>query len=123
MRKSKIKQYRLKRRDIYENQHENLQFLYGGSDACDGASHYGICSKAGNLHKIDVNNPNPNKFYTTIYDEFLVNGGDNMSMLKKSGPDILQKYDFDKDIVTIDYIKTLNQPFEVRSDNRIKVVD
>lgn len=79
--------------------------------------------KLGNINKIDVNNPNPNKFYTTVYDEFLVNGGDDMSMLKKSGTDIIQKYDFDKDIVTIDYIKTLNQPFEVRSDNRIKVVD
>lgn len=79
--------------------------------------------KAGNLHKIDVNNPNPNRIYTTIYDEFLVNGGDNMTMLKKTGADIIQKYDYDKDIVTIDYIKTLDQPFEVRSDNRIKVVD
>lgn len=83
--------------------------------------------KQGKKSYIDINNPNPEKMYVTVYDEFLVKGGDNMSMLKKdpelNKDDILEHYTFDKDKVTIDYIKTLNQPFEVRCDNRIKIVD
>ncbi len=78
--------------------------------------------KAGNLTPIDINNPNPNKIYTAVYDEFLVNGGDNMTSLKRNESDIIEKYDYDKDKVTIAYIKTLNQPFEVRKDNRIQIV-
>ncbi len=76
-------------------------------------------------HPIDINNPDEDKVYTAIYDEFLINGGDDMEMLAKDEDDedeIIEKYDFDKDKVTIDYIKSLNQPFEVRKDNRIKVV-
>ncbi len=73
-------------------------------------------------HNIDVNNPDKNKTYTAIYDEFLINGGDNMEMLKKEDSEIIEKYDYDKEKVTIDYIKTLEQPFEVRKDNRIKIL-
>ena len=79
-------------------------------------------NKQGQVTSIDVNNPNPNKMYTAIYDEFLVNGGDGLSMLKREEKDILQRYAFDKDQPTIDYIKTLPQPFEVKKDNRIKIV-
>lgn len=83
--------------------------------------------KQGKKSYIDINNPNTEKIYVAVYDEFLVKGGDNMSMLKKdpelNKDDILEHYTFDKDKVTIDYIKTLNQPFEVRCDNRIKIVD
>ena len=43
-------------------------------------------------------------------------------MLKRDNNDILERYAFDKDKVTIDYIKTINQPFEVRKDNRIQIV-
>lgn len=78
--------------------------------------------KQGQIRNIDVNNPDPNKTYTAIYDEFLINGGDNLSMLKRDEKDIIERYTYDKDKVTIDYIKTLNQPFEVRKDGRITVV-
>ncbi len=74
-------------------------------------------------HIIDINNPNPNKIYTAIYDEFMLGGGDGLDMLKRPESDIIQNYDFDKDKVTIDYIKSLNQPFEVKKDNRIKIVN
>ncbi len=72
-------------------------------------------------YQIDINNPDPNKTYTAVYDEFLINGGDDLEMLKRNPEDIIENYDYDKDKVTIDYIKTLNQPFEVRKDGRIKI--
>lgn len=78
--------------------------------------------KKGNKRNIDVNNPDSNKIYTAVYDEFLVNGGDNLDMLKKEDKDIIERYPFDKDKVTIDYIKGLNGRFEVRKDNRIQIV-
>ena len=78
--------------------------------------------KQGQINKIDVNNPDQNKTYTAVYDEFLVGGGDDLSMLKRDDKDIIERYSYDKDKVTIDYIKSLNQPFEVRKDGRITVV-
>ena len=78
--------------------------------------------KQGNKRYIDVNNPNPNMVYTAVYDEFLVSGGDELDMLKRDDKDIIERYTFDKDKCTINYIKTLAQPFEVRKDNRIRIV-
>jgi 5'-nucleotidase len=78
--------------------------------------------KQGQIRNIDVNNPDPNKMYTAVYDEFLINGGDDLAMLKRDEKDIIERYTFDKDKVTIDYIKSLKQPFEVRKDGRITVV-
>ncbi len=78
--------------------------------------------KQGNKRAIDINNPDPNKIYTAVYDEFLIGGGDNLEMLKREDRDIVERYTFDKDKVTIDYIKSLSQPFEVRKDNRIKIL-
>lgn len=69
---------------------------------------------------IDVNNPNPNKKYLTIYDDYMCGGGDKFTMLKKMD-NLLEYYTFDKDTVAIDYIKKLNnQPFDIVKDNRIK---
>ena len=79
--------------------------------------------KAGNKQKIDVNNPNPNREFTAVYDEFLFNGGDKCEMLKRTDDKVIERYTYDKDKVTIDYIKTLQQPFEVHKDGRIKIVD
>ena len=78
--------------------------------------------KQGNKQFINVNDPDDDKYYTAIYDEFLIGGGDNMEMLERDDDEIIERYDFDKDKVTIDYIKTLSQPFEVRADGRIKIV-
>ena len=79
-------------------------------------------NKQGQIKNIDVNNPDPNKTYTAVYDEFLVNGGDNLTMLKRNDNDIIERYSYDKDKVTIDYIKSINKPLEVRKDNRIQIV-
>ncbi len=78
--------------------------------------------KQGKKRNIDVNNPDANKIYTAVYDEFLVDGGDNLGMLKRDDKDIIERYNYDKDKVTIDYIKTLNQPFEIKKDNRIQII-
>lgn len=77
--------------------------------------------KKGDEHLIDINNPDPNKSYVTVYDEFLKGGGDEMTMLKPKEGCIIEQYDFDKDKVTCDKIRTLNQPFEVNTDGRIQV--
>lgn len=78
--------------------------------------------KNNQIHPIDVNNPNPNKKYITIYDDFLCDGGDDFDMLKKMD-NMIEYYPFDKDKVAIDYIKKLNnQPFDIVKDNRIKFV-
>lgn len=77
--------------------------------------------KQGNEHAIDANNPDANKYYTAVYDEFLLGGGDNLEMLKRRDDQIIERYDYDKDKVTVDYIKTLSQPFEVRADGRIRI--
>jgi len=81
-----------------------------------------VKDRNGQLHLVDVNNPSPHKFYTAVYDEFLISGGDELSMLKRSENDIIQKYSFDKDKVIIDYIKSLNKPFETAKDGRIQIV-
>ena len=78
--------------------------------------------KQGQVHPINVNNPDPNKKYNAVYDEFLVGGGDGLDMLKKEPSEILENYHFDKDKCTIDYIKSISQPFEVRKDNRICII-
>ncbi len=78
--------------------------------------------KQGNKRFINVNDPDDDKYYTAVYDEFLINGGDDMDMLVRDDDEIIQRYDFDKDKVTIDYIKTLAQPFEVRKDGRITIL-
>lgn len=78
--------------------------------------------KQGQKHNIDVNNPSSEKFYEVIYDEFLLGGGDALDMLKREDKDIIERYPFDKEKCTIDYIKKIKQPFEVRKDNRIQIV-
>lgn len=78
--------------------------------------------KKGEKHAINVSDPDDDKYYTAVYDEFLIGGGDDLDMLKRDNNEIIEKYSFDKDKVTNDYIRTLSQPFEVRKDNRIKIL-
>ncbi len=72
-------------------------------------------------HSIDVNNPDPNKKYTAIYDDFICQGNDKFTMLNKMDS-LIEYYEFDKDKVTSDYISKLNnQPFEIAKDGRITI--
>lgn len=93
------------------------------------------CNKKGDLlnleyidkdnksHVIDVNNPDKNKMYTVAVDDFFAMGGDNYlpSDLDKSR--IIKTLDFDKNKLACDYIKKLPQPFDVKSDGRLEIVD
>lgn len=72
---------------------------------------------------IDVNNPDPNKIYTVATDDFFASGGDNLIPNKMASNQIDEKFDFDKDKLTCDYIKKMNQPIEIKDDGRITVVD
>ncbi len=79
--------------------------------------------KSGKEIPIDVNNPDPNKTYTVATDDFFASGGDNLISNKIASNQIDEKFDFDKDKLTCDYVKKLNAPIEIKDDGRITVVD
>ena len=72
-------------------------------------------------HPIDINNPSPTKTYVTVYDDFLINGGDDLACLQN--PEIIQAYNFCKDKTTCDYVKKMNnRPFDMKMEGRIRYV-
>ena len=79
--------------------------------------------KSGKEIPIDINNPDPNKVYTVATDDFFASGGDNLIDNKVAKNQIDEKFDFDKDKLTCDYVKKLNAPIEIKDDGRITVVD
>lgn len=79
--------------------------------------------KSGNEVPIDVNNPNPNKIYSVAMDDFMASGGDNLFENKIESGNFDEKFDFDKDKLTCDYIKRLNVPVEIKDDGRITIID
>lgn len=79
--------------------------------------------KNNQVHKIDVNNPDPNKKYTVAADDFYATGGDGYLESNENPDFIIQKFDIDKNKLACDYIKKLDQPIEIKSDDRIQLVD
>ena len=79
--------------------------------------------KSGKEVAIDVNNPDPNKFYTVATDDFFASGGDNLIENKIAKKQIDEIFDFDKDKLVCDYVKKLNTPIEIKDDGRITVID
>lgn len=77
--------------------------------------------KEGNKHPIDVNNPDKNKIYTVATDDFFASGGDKLIPNKINEVD--EKFDFDKDKLTCQYIKKQGKPVHIEDDGRIKIVD
>lgn len=74
-------------------------------------------------HPINVNNPREDKKYTVAADDFFAMGGDNY-LPNNPNPDFVMKtFDLDKNKLACDYIKKLNQPFDVDYDGRIEIVD
>lgn len=70
---------------------------------------------------IDINNPNANKSYRVVMDDFYATGGDGFSMLNKKH--IAEAvYDFDKDKLACDYIKKQDAPIDIPDDGRIQIV-
>ena len=78
--------------------------------------------KENNVHKIDINNPNPDKKYTVAADDFFATGGDGYLESNKNPDFVLEKFDLDKNKLACDYIKKLDQPIEIKNDNRIQIV-
>ncbi len=74
-------------------------------------------------HQIDVNNPDVNKKYTVATDDFIATGGDNYFPVNKNPDYVKQVYDFDKDKLACDYIKKLEQPIEIKKEDRFTIVD
>ena len=56
-------------------------------------------------------------------DVFFASGVDNLISNKVEKGEIDEKFDFDKDKLTCDYIKKLNAPIEIKDDGRIRVID
>lgn len=79
--------------------------------------------KQGKAIPIDINNPNPNKIYTVATDDFFASGGDKLFVDKFTNKEYDKIYDFDKDKLTCDYIKKLQQPIEIKDDGRYQIVD
>lgn len=79
--------------------------------------------KNNNSHPININNPDTNKTYSVAADDFFAMGGDNYLPSNLDSSQILKTLDFDKNKLACDYIKKLPQPFDVKPDGRLKIVD
>ena len=71
---------------------------------------------------IDIKNPSPNRKFTCAVDDFFAMGGDNYLPTNEKPDFIVKKYDVDKNKLACDYIKKLDQPMEIRDDQRVKIV-
>ena len=74
-------------------------------------------------HVIDINNPDSNKTYTVAADDFFAMGGDNYLPSNLDKSQILKTLDFDKNKLACDYVKKLPQPFDIKPDGRLEIVD
>ena len=74
-------------------------------------------------HPIDVNNPSPDKKYTVAADDFFATGGDNYLPSNPHPDFVLKTLDYDKNKMACDYIKKLPQPFDVKYDGRLEIVE
>jgi len=79
--------------------------------------------KDGKENPINIQSPNPFKTYSLALDDYCAKGKERFAMLNKYDSLETQKFDFDKDKVTADYIKKLNKPIDIKPDGRIKIVD
>ncbi len=78
--------------------------------------------KNNQVHKIDVNNPDPKKKYTVAADDFFATGGDGYLESNKHPEFVIQKFEMDKNKLACDYIKKLNQPIEIIDDKRVQII-
>lgn len=79
--------------------------------------------KNNQTHKIDVNNPRPDKKYTVAADDFYATGGDGYLESNKHPDFVLKKFDMDKNKLACNYIKKLDQPIEIKNDDRIQIIE
>jgi len=74
-------------------------------------------------HPIDINNPSSEKKYTVAADDFFAMGGDNYLPTNPNPDFVVKTFDLDKNKLACDYIKKLEQPFNVEYDGRLEIVD
>ena len=74
-------------------------------------------------HPIDVKNPSPDKKYTVAADDFFATGGDNYLPVNPNPDFVLKTLDYDKNKMACEYIKKLPQPFDVKYDGRLEIVE
>ena len=79
--------------------------------------------KVGKDIAIDIANPSETKTYSVCMDDFIGSGGDGYGMLNKSKAPGTVTYDFDKDKLAIDYIKSQTEPICIKKDGRINIVE
>lgn len=77
--------------------------------------------KDGTEKQIDINNPNPSKIYTVATDDYVAKGGNGYLSNKEDA--VIQKFPFDKNKLVEDYLRKVNAPVDIKSDNRIQIVD
>ncbi len=75
--------------------------------------------KDGVEHEIDIEHPSKDKTYRVVTDEFLMSAGADYNVL---APEELyiEKYPHDKDILTSNYIKEMNEPVVINQFGRIR---
>lgn len=73
----------------------------------------------GNETKINVDNPQKDKFYTIAQDSFMMFDGADYKPLAKKEDCI--NYPFNKDFLACEYIKHLNKPIEINQTGRLIV--
>ena len=78
--------------------------------------------KNGNKEAIDINNPRENKFYKVATDEFIMSAGADFPILAKP-EECIEILNYDKDVLTCQYIKELNKPIIINQTGRIHFVD
>lgn len=76
--------------------------------------------KEGNEHNIDVENPSDDKFYNVALDSFMMFDGADFDIL--SPKEECTNYPFNKDFLTCEYIKHLNEPVIINQTGRVRFV-
>ena len=74
--------------------------------------------KQGNIIELDINNPRSDKTYKVVTDEFLMSAGADFDVLAEE-KDYIHMYDYDKDVLTCQYIKEKNTPIVIDQVGRI----
>lgn len=79
-------------------------------------------NKDGSKSKIDINNPSETRKFTVACDDFFACGGDNYLPVNSNPDYVIKKFDVDKNVYTANYIKNLQQPLEIKQDDRVKII-
>ena len=77
--------------------------------------------KNGKETPIDINNPREDKIYSTVLNDYNVQGNDGFPMLNQPEK-IVEKYDFDASKCIEDVLKATKEPVEIKDDDRITVL-